>query len=86
MGNLLRDKYYVDEFYALGVVRPLQGVANLLWRKVDQNVIDGMVNGTAAVVEVNGELTRRVQSGQIGHYAFFILTGSVVLIAMYLVL
>ncbi|MCB0330631.1 MAG: NADH-quinone oxidoreductase subunit L, partial [Bdellovibrionales bacterium] len=54
--QILADKYYVDELYNAVIVRPLEGMAKLLWKFIDQGVIDGCVNGTAALVDVTGEV------------------------------
>ena len=44
--RVLRNKYYVDEFYGATVVRGLMGSARGLWR-FDSSVVDGGVNGSA---------------------------------------
>jgi NADH-quinone oxidoreductase subunit L len=46
--NLLRNLYYVDYFYSYRVVPLVKTVMNLLWT-FDKRVIDGAVNGAAAV-------------------------------------
>src|SRR6185369_8666902 len=43
--ELLVGKYWVDELYDALVVRPYVALSNLLWRVVDQTMIDGAVNG-----------------------------------------
>ncbi|MCC6220179.1 MAG: NADH-quinone oxidoreductase subunit L [Deltaproteobacteria bacterium] len=66
----LCNKWYVDEIYASIVVRPLRGVARLLFSAVDRTLIDGMlVEGSALCVEANGEALRRMQTGQVRFYA-----------------
>ena len=87
IGNLFSAKYYVDELYSLFIVRPLEQVAHVLWKTIDQGIVDGAVNGTAALVDVNGEVARRIfHTGQLRHYAFYIFTASVFVIVFYLVL
>ncbi|HTF57191.1 MAG TPA: NADH-quinone oxidoreductase subunit L [Planctomycetota bacterium] len=46
--ELVRDKYRVDELYQAGVVEPLLSLNEVLGR-VDNVIIDGAVNGSAAV-------------------------------------
>src|SRR3989442_6425494 len=42
------NKWYVDELYDRLFVRPTVALANGLWRIVDVEVIDAMVNGVAS--------------------------------------
>jgi NADH-quinone oxidoreductase subunit L len=86
IGNLLTNKYYLDEIFGALIVRPLEGLARLLWIKVDQGIVDGTVNGTAAVVDVSGEVVRSFQTGQIRTYMVLMFLGMVALMALYLAL
>jgi len=82
--RLLYDKYRVDELYDALVVRPYVRLSYFLWRVVDQTLIDGAVNGTATTVLVNGQLWRRLQDGDVQHYAVIFLGGAVALLSYYL--
>ncbi len=79
--ELLWNKYWIDELYDRVVVRPYVVASNLLWRIVDQVVIDGVVNGAATAVTTNGQLWRYVQDGNVQHYAFVFLGGAIALLA-----
>ena len=83
--DLLVGKYWVDELYDAVVVRPYVALSNLLWRLVDQTVIDGVVNGVATAVTANGQLWRYAQDGNVQHYALVFLGGAVALLSYYLV-
>jgi NADH-quinone oxidoreductase subunit L len=83
--DVLFNKYWVDELYAALVVRPYVRLSNVLWRVVDQAVIDGVVNGAATAVTANGQLWRYVQDGNVQHYALVFLGGAVALVSYYLV-
>jgi NADH-quinone oxidoreductase subunit L len=80
--TLLENKYYVDEIYSETIVKPVLGVSrSLLWRGVDQGLIDaGLVTGLARVVRGWGSLFRQWQSGSIRNYATWILAGSLLVI------
>jgi NADH-quinone oxidoreductase subunit L len=80
--TLLANKYYVDEIYSEAIVKPLLGASrSLLWRGVDQGLIDtGLVTGIARVVRGWGSLFRQWQSGSIRNYATWILAGSLLVI------
>ncbi len=44
--EIIYNKYFVDEMYEAGVVRPVLGISRVvLWRGVDQGLVDGLVNG-----------------------------------------
>jgi NADH-quinone oxidoreductase subunit L len=75
---LLLNKYYVDEFYAALIVRPLLWIStNVLWHGVDERVIDGVVNGSARVARESGGQLRELQSGNTRSYATWIVIGAV---------
>ncbi len=79
--SLVANKYYVDEVYNAALVRPLvAGSRTVLWRGMDQGVIDGIVNAFGHQSRSIGNLLRRIQSGSIRSYATWVVFGSVVLI------
>lgn len=85
LGIALREKYYFDEVYDATIIKPLGVFSKILFRGVDQGIIDGAVNGTGAVVEVSGDVLRVTQSGQIRQYAFFMFSAAVLIVGLYLV-
>jgi NADH-quinone oxidoreductase subunit L len=78
--DLVRNKYYVDEFYEWAVVRRVVRLAEWLWRMFDARFIDGIVNGAADLVRSAGGRVRRLQGGILGGYAFSLLAGAVLLV------
>lgn len=86
VGALLTNKYYVDELYRFFLVGPLENISRFLWKGVDQGLIDGSVNATAALVDITGEVTRLTQTGQVRHYALFMFIGTIVIVFFYMVL
>ncbi len=80
--KVLFNKYYIDELYHAAIVRPLMGISRfVLWRFVDQGVIDGAgVNGSAGLARGLGWLGSRLQSGQLGFYVLVFLVGAVWLV------
>ncbi len=85
-GKLFYGKWFFDEIYGLFIIKPLEVASRILWKDVDQSVIDGAVNGTAAFVDINGEIVRTIQTGQIRHYAFYMFLSTVLVILIYMVL
>ncbi len=73
--RLSLNKYYVDEAYQALVVRPLKSFSGLLWRWIDEKLVDRIANGAGDVFLQVGGLIRLVQNGLIQQYAAFILVG-----------
>jgi NADH-quinone oxidoreductase subunit L len=78
LARLVYRKYYVDEIYDALIVRPLVWLSRaVLWKTVDQGVVDGAaVNGTAKVSRGLGWLGSRLQTGQVGVYVVLFLVGA----------
>jgi NADH-quinone oxidoreductase subunit L len=78
-GRVLLHKYYVDEIYNALIVRPLVLISRyVLWKGVDQGVVDGAaVNGTARLSRGLGWLGSRLQTGQVGVYVVLFLVGAI---------
>jgi NADH-quinone oxidoreductase subunit L len=85
--HLLLEKYRIDELYDLLVTRPLFFISDqILDRGIYQLVIDGTANRTGLAVESGGEAARRVEDGNVQHYAFVYLLGVIGIVAYYLYL
>jgi NADH-quinone oxidoreductase subunit L len=83
--RLLLDKYYIDQLYNLFISRPLFWMSQfVLFRGIDEGVIDGIANGTGLGVEGSGEGLRRVETGNVQDYAFVYLLGVLAIAAYYL--
>jgi NADH-quinone oxidoreductase subunit L len=84
---LLLGKYYIDELYNLLIGRPLYWISQfVLFRGIDVAVIDGIVDGTGLGVEGSGEELRRMETGNVQHYAFSYLLGVLAIAAYYVYL
>ncbi len=86
VSKLLADKFYFDEIYDFLIVKPLYLFSFGLWKGADQAVIDGSVNGTAAVVDMTGEVVRVTETGQLRHYGLFMFAAGVFITIFYLIL
>jgi len=80
VGQLLADKYRVDELYDAVIVRPIGACARFLWRWIDELLIDGLVNFSGLAVRVGGEILRLFQTGHVQTYAFFMVLGVIALL------
>jgi NADH-quinone oxidoreductase subunit L len=84
--NLLLNKYYFDWFNENVLSVLARGLGFTLWKGGDQVLIDGvLVNGSAATVGWLGSILRRVQSGYLYVYAFWMVIGLAVLLGWFLV-
>jgi NADH-quinone oxidoreductase subunit L len=83
--SLLLNKYYFDWFNEKILVPGALLLGRGLWHGGDQTVIDGgFVDGTAATIGRAGRLMRRVQSGYLYAYAFWMIIGLAVLLGWFL--
>jgi NADH-quinone oxidoreductase subunit L len=81
--NVLFNKYYVDEIYFRLIVDPLLLISRTgLWKFIDVQIIDGIVNGLAKVTLFAGERIRKMQTGFAQTYAVIMLAGAIVLITI----
>ena len=83
--KLLLNKYYVDEVYDATIVQPVRIVSEEgLWRGFDVKIVDGAVNGTAALVDGGAWILRRLQTGSVRTYASSVFLGVVLILGYYL--
>jgi NADH-quinone oxidoreductase subunit L len=83
--GLVANKYYVDEGLDRAIVTPTYAISrNLLWRIVDNGLIDGLlVNGSAAVARGFGWIGSRIQTGNVGIYAWALVVGVVAMLGAF---
>ena len=83
--KLLANKYYIDEIYNALIVQPIKNGSHfLLWQLVDNGIIDGIVNGVAAIIRFIGGILRRLQTGLVQTYIVSMVLGIVLFLAYYL--
>jgi len=76
--RVVYNKYYIDEIYNALFVAPLLFISRyVLWRVVDEGLIDGVVNGSASVARGTGSRLRELQSGNARSYASWVVLGAV---------
>ncbi|MDE0483200.1 MAG: NADH-quinone oxidoreductase subunit L [Candidatus Poribacteria bacterium] len=83
--KLVANKFYVDEVYNTFIVQPIKNASHfLLWKLFDTGIIDGIVNGVAALIRVIGGTLRRLQTGLVQVYIVSMVLGIVLFLAYYL--
>ena len=81
--RIIFNKYYVDEFYSMAIVKPVINFALFLWKIVDVMIIDGTANGIASLTKWAGELIRRTETGYLRNYALSLTFGAILILAYF---
>lgn len=82
--TIIFNKYYVDEAYEAVFVNGAKRLGTLLWRRVDEGVVDRAVNLVADLMGWCSAQLRKVQTGSVKGYALGIILGAVVIIFLLL--
>jgi len=77
--RLLTNQYYIPKFYGEVFAKPYKEISDMLWNKVDMKIVDTTVDAIANFFFVNGDRTRRMQSGNLSHYLNWMGFGAVAL-------
>ncbi|MGC4027750.1 MAG: NADH-quinone oxidoreductase subunit L [Steroidobacteraceae bacterium] len=84
--RLLENKYYFDWFNENVIARLSRGIGQVFWRAGDRVIIDGaLVNGSALAVGWFAGIARRVQTGFLYTYAFWMVIGLALLLGWFLI-
>ncbi len=80
--KVLLNKWYVDEIYDALIVRPVMWMSeNVLWKVIDNGIIDGIgANGSASFARAMGWIGSRLQTGYVGTYVFLFVLGTLILL------
>ena len=82
--RLFVRKYYFDEIYQAVFAGGARNTGNTFWQWGDVRIIDGfLVNGTARMVRSFSALIRKLQTGYLYHYAFAMIIGLLLLLAVF---
>jgi NADH-quinone oxidoreductase subunit L len=79
--TLVFNKYYVDELYDTIIARPLRRLSETaLWRFIDTRIIDGSINGVAALVGAGARALSAAHTGFVQNYALVFVLGVIALL------
>jgi len=84
LGRVFQRGWGLDPAVSWFVDKPGRKVAGVLSQPIDQGLIDGAVNGVAAVVTGVGRQVRRIQTGFVRNYALTLLSGATVVLFVFL--
>ena len=77
--KLVYNKYWIDELYESLITKPLNLISEAFHKLVDNQIVDGIVNGVGSLVTWLSSVLRLAQTGNIGFYVF-VMVISIVLI------
>jgi NADH-quinone oxidoreductase subunit L len=81
--RLIYNKFYVDETYSALITKPVELFSRfILWKGVDDVLIDGAVDGGGRRIRGVGAILRRMQSGEIRNYATWVMMGSILVLVI----
>jgi NADH-quinone oxidoreductase subunit L len=83
--QLVLQKYYVDEFFILVLIRPALWIGRTANRLLERDVLDGGSRSIGKVFIGASGLLRRIQTGYVRNYALAILIGALLIIVYYAV-
>ena len=82
--RILVNKYGFDDFNQIVFAKGVRKIGSFLSQVGDIRIIDGtLVNGSARTIRLFSNIIRNVQSGYLYHYAFSIIIGLLMLLAIF---
>jgi NADH-quinone oxidoreductase subunit L len=85
IGRVLDNKYYFDWFNEKVLAAGSRALGRVFWKAGDQTLTDGaLVNGSVHLVGALASVVRRVQTGYLYSYAFWMMIGLAALLAWFL--
>lgn len=78
--KLVYKKYLVDELYEAVFMKPINFIGEALHKVVDNQIVDGIVNGMGTIVSGVSGVIRKAQTGNIGFYVFVMVIGIVLIL------
>jgi NADH-quinone oxidoreductase subunit L len=78
--KLIYNKYYVDEIYDALIRKPVDLLGEVFHKLIDNQMIDGIVNGVGSAVKGISSVVRKAQTGHIGLYIFSMVLGIILML------
>lgn len=79
--KMVYKKYWIDELYDVVITQPLNFISSGLHKVIDNQLVDGIVNGVGIAVNWTSSKIRLLQTGNIGFYVFVMVISIVLIIA-----
>lgn len=78
--KLIYNKYYVDEIYDMLIRKPVDLLGEVFHKLIDNQMVDGIVNGVGSAVNGISSVVRKAQTGHIGLYIFSMVLGIILML------
>jgi len=75
IARLVTNKFYIDEIYAFVFEKPFGSLSNFLFKTVETNILNPIVDSIGELTDIMGTLTRRLQRGNMSFYFFAMVAG-----------
>jgi NADH-quinone oxidoreductase subunit L len=82
--DVLKNKYYMDEFYSVTILSLVKGIA-LLLNAVEKYIVEGLAQLIGGIAKGTGTLGSRLQNGQVQTYGAVTFIGLAVLLVILVV-
>ncbi len=80
--KLLKNQYYIPQFYENYLVKPYRELSLAFWKEVDMKIVDATVDGIAKAIYNTGENTRDMQNGNLSTMLTWMVAGAVGLLSL----
>ncbi len=80
--KLLKNQYYIPQFYENYLVKPYRELSLAFWKEVDMKIVDATVDGIAKAIYNTGENTRDMQNGNLSTMLKWMVAGAVGLLSL----
>ncbi|MEI6347986.1 MAG: NADH-quinone oxidoreductase subunit L [Bacteroidota bacterium] len=86
IGNIVYHKFYFDEVYAFVFEKPFGFLSDFFFNKIENKVIDPIVDSVGTISLKLGNITRTLQQGNISFYLFAMVLGILLFIGFILII
>jgi NADH-quinone oxidoreductase subunit L len=80
--KLLANQYYIPNLYEELISKPYAIISEKLWQGVDMKIVDSTVDAIAGFLYRSGDVSRKIQTGNLSHYLNWMAVGAVVLLVV----
>jgi NADH-quinone oxidoreductase subunit L len=77
--KLLYNQYYIPLLYEKALTKPYEQLSNVAWQQIDMKVVDATVDGIAKVIHTSGDVSRKVQNGNLSSYLKWMTAGLIMI-------
>ncbi|MEA3490427.1 MAG: NADH-quinone oxidoreductase subunit L [Campylobacterota bacterium] len=78
--KLLKNQYYIPQFYAEFISKPYYLLSQMMWKSVDMKIVDATVDGIANLFYRGGDYTRKMNTGNLSNYLNWMSVGLLALL------